>query len=83
MKKYKCDVLNLDKFIHQNKAEIIDSVEGSLIDNYLLATKRGFIGLFETYCTCWTSNYTLIFSKDLAPLQEQFNKLERDIEECR
>lgn len=37
------------KWIHQNEAELIDCIEGSLLDNYLYACKRGYCFVFEKY----------------------------------
>lgn len=62
MKKYRFTLNNIDKFLHQNQAEIIELVEGSLIDNYLIVTKRGYMALIEKYVNCWTSEHILYFS---------------------
>ena len=63
MKKYKY-YGQLEKLIKQNKGEILDIIEGSLIDNFLITTKRGYIALIETYMNCWSSYYTLNFCKN-------------------
>ena len=68
MKKYKYTG-RLEKLIYQNKGEIIDCVEGCLLDNLLIETKRGYMALIETYETCWTSYYTLYFSRDYNTVQ--------------
>ena len=52
----------LDMFMHQNKGEVIDCVEGSLLDNLLINTKRGTVALYEHYVNCWTSNYEVKFA---------------------
>ena len=75
MKKYKY-TCRLEKLIYQNRGEIIDCVEGCLLDNLLIETKRGYMALIETYETCWTSYYTLYFSRD-------FNDVQAILEEVR
>ena len=68
MNKYKYTG-RLEKLIYQNKGEIIDCVEGCLLDNLLIETKRGYMALIETYVNCWTSCYTLYFSRDFDRVQ--------------
>ena len=53
---------SLDMFLHQNKGEVIDCVEGCLLDNLLINAKRGTIALYEHYVNCWTSNYEVKFA---------------------
>lgn len=65
MKKYDFK-MNLDKWLKQNDAEIIDVIEGCLIDSYLISTKRGTAAIMETYVNPWTSKHTLYFSTDSA-----------------
>ena len=79
MKAYKnCNINNLDKFIHQNRGEIIDFLDGCLIDNFLIATKRGYIALLENYVNCWTSNYKLIFSTNMQEIYSIWDKLSEE-----
>ena len=75
MKKYKVNNLNIEKFLHQNKGEIISCIDGTLIDNYLIENKRGYIILMETYVNCWTSNYSLLFSTDVKAIDKIWNDL--------
>lgn len=65
MKKYKFNI-SFDKWMQQNDGEIIDATEGTLLDNYLIQTRRGTAALIETYVNCWTSEHTLYFSTDNA-----------------
>lgn len=74
MKKYKYTG-RLDKLIYQNKGEIIDFVEGCLLDNLLIETKRGYMALIDTYVNCWTSCYTLYFSRDFNRVQTVFDEI--------
>lgn len=74
MKKYKVNFESLEKFLQQNEADVIDCSDGVLIDNLLLATKRGYIALIETYVNCWSSCYTLYFDEQLDPVYEVFEK---------
>lgn len=69
MKKYKY-YGQLEKLIKQNKGEILDIIEGNLLDNILISTKRGYIALIETYMNCWSSYYTLNFSKSINEISE-------------
>lgn len=69
MKKYKY-YGQLEKLLKQNKGEILDIIEGNLIDNILISTKRGYIALIETYMNCWSSYYTLNFSKNINEISE-------------
>jgi hypothetical protein len=56
---------NLEKFLHQNRANIIDCFEGCLLDNLLCYTKHGGImAIYERYINCWTSGYYIEFTKD-------------------
>lgn len=77
MKKYKYTG-RLDKLIYQNKGEIIDCTEGCLLDNLLIETKRGYMALIETYETCWTSYYTLYFSRDFDRIQAVIDGIKND-----
>lgn len=64
MRKYKLNPRSFDKFIYQNKAELIDFYEGCLLDNYLYQTKRGVMAIYEQYVNCWTSEFLVIFASD-------------------
>lgn len=64
-----------EKLIHQNKGEIIDCIEGCLLDNLLIETKRGYIALLEKPVTCWTSEYLLTFSEDFQEVDAIFSKI--------
>lgn len=74
MKKYRFSG-NIDKLLYQNDGEIIDCIEGCLIDNYLISTKRGYIALIEAFVNSWTSDYTLYFSTDIEDVNNAFNHL--------
>ena len=68
---------SIDKLMHQNKAEYIDCIEGCLLDNLLLATKRGYIALIETFATTNSSVYTLYFSTEETAIYKIWENLER------
>ena len=58
----------LEKWMHQNKAEYTgDCVEGCLLDNFVLACKRGFAAVYEHTLNCWTSDYIVEFAPGAAP----------------
>jgi len=61
MKKYKIAPENLEKFLYQNRAEVIDCIEGCLLDNLLCYTRRGILFLKEHYLNCWSSDYQVFF----------------------
>lgn len=57
----------LKKWMHQNKAEYTgDCVEGCLLDNFVLACKRGFAAVYEHTLNCWTSDYIVEFAPGAA-----------------
>ena len=72
---------SIDKLMHQNKAEYIDCIEGCLLDNLLISTKRGYIALMETYQNSNSSIYTLNFSTDSNEIYHLWENLERTIDE--
>lgn len=57
----------LEKFERQNKAECVDVIEGSLLDNLLYECKRGTAFIFEERLNCWSSAYRVYF----VPYKEQ------------
>ena len=54
---------SLEKWIFQNAAEVIDCVEGCLLDNYLVKAKNGFAMILETYANSNSSINTIIFER--------------------
>ena len=62
---------NLDKWLHQNAADIWDFSEGSLIDNYIVRTRRGYAAIIEKYATEWSSRHKVYFSRN----EQDINKL--------
>ena len=63
MKKYDFNA-SLEKWLYQNDGEIVEILEGCLLDSYLIETKRGTAAIMETYATPNSSKYTLYFSTD-------------------
>ena len=55
--------MDLDKWIHQNKGEYIDCIEGCLLDNLLIACKGGTAVVFEKYVNSNSSCYEVYFSR--------------------
>ena len=64
MKKFFLASTKLNLWLHQNKAEILDSYEGVLLDYLLVKTKRGYAGIYESYETPNSSKYYIEFSKN-------------------
>lgn len=67
-------------YIQESSAEVIDIVEGCLIDNFLLVTKDSYILLLETFQTVWSSIYTMITSEDIEELLPVWNTRKEGIE---
>lgn len=60
---------NLEKWIHQNAGEIDEIVEGCLLDNLLIACKRGYAALYEKYVNTNESTYEGYFQ----PYKDGYN----------
>lgn len=56
----------LNKWMHQNKAERIDFVDGCLLDNLLVSTPRGYAAIYEHFVNAWESNYIVEFQTGAA-----------------
>ena len=70
---------SIEKWIHQNKGEIIGAIEGVLIDTLLISTKRGLALAAETYQNPNSSIYTITFAADekqAAAIWDKFEKME-------
>lgn len=59
--KYELNPSQLDKWMHQNGATVIDCREGCLQDNLLLETNRGYALLLEHAKGTWYSSLDLYF----------------------
>lgn len=64
MIKFKLGSTDLEKWLHQNRAEVIEAEEGCLLDDLLVITKRGAAAILETYQNPNSSIYTVIFSRN-------------------
>ena len=69
--------MSLEKWIHQNAGEIIDFVEGCLLDNYLISCKNGTAAVLETYLNPNSSGYTVYFSRDYSASNHFYRLTER------
>ena len=65
----------LNKFLHQNKADVVDVLEGVLLDSFLLTTERGYMVLKETYLNPNASVYTVYFSTDSRKIYDIWDEL--------
>ena len=63
----------LNKWIIQNKGGYIDSIEGTLIDNYVVSCKNGTAFVLEEYMNEGASVYHVYYCK--RNVGECFNKL--------
>lgn len=67
MTSFRIGATNLEKWMAQNKAEYTgDFVDGALLDNFMLACKRGFAAVYEHYLNCWSSDYLVEFESGIA-----------------
>ena len=51
------DTEQLESMIDELHGEVIECVDGCLLDNYLYQTDKGTVAVYETYLNCWTSGY--------------------------
>lgn len=75
IKEYKFEAMTIDKWVHQNSAIVEDFLEGCLLDNMLLQTRRGVAFVKETFINTWCSTYTLYFAayNDLDAVDAVYN----------
>ena len=51
-----------EKWARQNGAEYTgDYIDGCLLDNFVMATRRGYAAFYEHYVNEWTSDYYVEF----------------------
>ena len=56
-----------EKWMYQNGAEYSgDYVEGCLLDNFVVSTRRGFAAVYENYISEWASDYYVEFQPGAA-----------------
>lgn len=67
----------INKFLYQNKAEIVEGYDGCLLDNGLYQAKNGMFALYEHYLNTWSSDYLMIFART----KEEIDKLWNDFVE--
>ena len=65
----------IEKLIHQNQAIELEYKEGCLLDNYLIATKRGYMAIIEQYVNCWSSCYKCYFSTNESDIYSIWDKM--------
>ena len=73
---------DIEKWMHQNDAEYTgEFFEGCLLDNFIVACKRGYAAIYERYATSNSSRYYMVFApyKDVAAVDKLFSEfLERE-----
>lgn len=70
-------IRNFDKWCTQNRAIYTgDYVEGVLLDNFIMSTKRGYCAFYESYVNPNMSEYRIEFApyKDLKAVDELFSR---------
>ena len=61
-----------EKWAHQNGAEYTgDYIAGCLLDNFIMATPRGYAAFYEHYLNEWNSDYYVEFQP--GPAQNLFS----------
>ena len=58
------DAQQLEMWLHQNAAELIEIVEGCLLDNYYYQCKRGQAYIYEVPRNEWQSSHRIQFITD-------------------
>ncbi len=67
MTEFFIDPKELEKWMHQNRAQYTGGfIEGCLLDNFVVATKRGFAAIYEHPLNEWSSNYRVEFEPGAA-----------------
>ena len=57
----------LEMWLHQNEAQYTgDYIEGCLLDNFVVMTRRGFAAIYEKYVNANQSTYMVEFEKGAA-----------------
>lgn len=73
---------DLDELLESIDGEVIDCVEGCLMDNLLIAYDGGYIVLKETALNCWSSCYEGIAQGgEAAEVWAEWEKLTDNYEE--
>lgn len=73
IKKFLLDPAALDKWMHQNEAIYTgDYIEGCLLDNFIVSTRRGYAAIYERYISPNKSGYYVEFEP--GPAQGVFKK---------
>ena len=63
MTKFYIGSTELDKWLHQNKAQRTGAyVEGVLVDSFVAETKRGIAAIYEHYLNANSSDYYIEFA---------------------
>lgn len=71
IKKFLLDPAALDKWMYQNKAIYTgDYIEGCLLDNFVVGTRRGYAAIYENYINANRSGYYVEFEP--GPAQNVF-----------
>lgn len=69
----------LKTWIFQNHADLIESIDGCLLDNYVVQTKNGYAAIYEHPCTEWSSNYRVEFQRGNADdVWSRWNEFSRE-----
>ena len=67
-----CDQKLINLLLKQNNAECLEFCYGSLLDNALYACKKGCMSVYESYVNCWSSDYTVYFSRNYDVITDKF-----------
>ena len=67
--------------LQQNNAELIEFCYGSLLDNSLYVFNNGYLSVNESYLNCWSSDYTVYFSRNCSVYDKFYTDYEEEIKE--
>lgn len=70
---------NIQMWLWQNEAEVIDGFDGCLLDNTFYACKNGIATFYESYVNPNESEYIVYFARDSHPddiqwVEDEWNK---------
>lgn len=76
--------MSVEKYLHQNRAEIVDGFDGCLLDNYLAYNDKAIIAIYEEYemrdsflnrySSQWRVEYSRIGTDDAREIEDTFYK---------
>jgi hypothetical protein len=70
--------MNVDMYLHQNRAEVVEVFDGCLLDNYLAYSDKAIIAIYEECInrnrSQWRVEYARIGTDDARWIEDTFYK---------